>query len=115
MKKYNRDFIKLQTLKELTNETFFDWDEYDYPDYDDSWYIDYDYLYEIEDNFLVKKYSRINSVRYRVGYSYKSVIDMKSFLSKERIRQEKIDSILQDIEDLSNTIGNILKSKGIQI
>jgi hypothetical protein len=38
-----------------------------------------------------------------------------SIYSKEMLRQKKIDMILGDIQDLSNTIENILHLKGFRV
>lgn len=114
MKKYKRNFIKYQTSKEIEDnvKSYWDWDDYDYNnDIFNDYPIIYDYLYEIEDDFLIRKYSRINSIRLRNSWRNRALIDLKSVLSKERIREEKINSILSEIQDMSNTIENILKFK----
>lgn len=115
MKKYKRNFLKHQTSKEIDDDmiSYWDWDDYEIDRFND-YPIIYEYLYEIEDDFLIKKYSRINSIRLRNVWKNRALIDLRSVLSKERIREEKINSILSDIQDMSNTIENILKFKQSQ-
>ena len=108
MKNYNRGTFKFETRNELNNEIYpyYWWDYYD--DVNDFRYY--------EDPIGVQ-YEYIDSDAQEISYIRRGLvqIDMMSIYSKEMLRQKKIDMILEDIKDLSNTIENLLLSKGIQV
>ena len=119
MKNYNRGTFKFETRNELNNEIYpyYWWDYYDdvndFRYYEDSIGVHYEYL---DDTEIETTYIRIGRIRHRYVRNKGLVqIDMMSIYSKEMLRQKKIDMILDDIKDLSNTIENLLLSKGIQI
>ena len=129
MKHYNRGSNKWETRNELNNELLYlylyYWDYYDDVDdfryYEESWGVGYKYIQD--DNFNTPKWPDGEKVLQKRGLiRYKSnigrdilQIDMMSIYSKEMLRQKKIDMILGDIQDLSNTIENILHLKGIRV
>lgn len=118
MKKYNRGIFKLETRNELNNEIYpyYWWDYYDddnYLRYENPIGVHYEYL---DDTEIETTYIRIGKIRYRYVRNKGLVqIDMMSIYSKEMLREKRIDMILNDIQDLSNTIENLLLSKGIQV
>lgn len=119
MKHYNRGTYKFETRNELNNEIYpyYWWDYYDdvndFRYYEDPIGVHYEYL---DDTEIETTYIRIGRIRHRYVRNKGLVqIDMMSIYSKEMLRQKKIDMILDDIKDLSNTIENLLLSKGIQI
>ena len=118
MKHYNRGTYKFETRNELNNEIYpyYWWDYYDdvndFRYYEDPIGVHYEYL---DDTEIETTYIRIGRIRHRYVRNKGLVqIDMMSIYSKEMLRQKKIDMILDDIKDLSNTIENLLLSKGIQ-
>lgn len=118
MKNYNRGIFKLETRNELNNEVYpyYWWDYYDddnYLRYENPIGVHYEYL---DDTEIETTYIRIGKIRYRYVRNKGLVqIDMMSIYSKEMLREKRIDMILNDIQDLSNTIENLLLSKGIQV
>jgi hypothetical protein len=97
------------------------WDYYD-DDYnycEESWGVVYKYIQD--DNFNTQKWpekvlQKRGSIRYKSNIGRGILqIDMMSIYSKEMLRQKKIDMILGDIQDLSNTIENILHLKGFRV
>lgn len=118
MKHYNRGIHKYDTLNELNNELYTNWWDY-YDDvnefryYEDPIGVHYEYL---NDNDKEISYIKRGLIRHKHIRSKALLqIDMMSIYSKEMLRQKKIDMILEDIEDLSNTIQNILLSKRIHL
>jgi len=119
MKHYNRGTYKFETRNELNNEIYpyYWWDYYDdvndFRFYEDSIGVHYEYIDSDSDEI---SYIRRGFIRDRFVRNKGLVqIDMMSIYSKEMLRQKKIDMILGDIQDLSNTIENLLLSKGIQV
>lgn len=120
MKHYKRGTFRLETRNELNNEAYpyyYFWDYYDdvneFRYYEDPIGVHYEYLNDNDEEVF---YIRRGSIRHQHIRSKALLkIDMMSIYSKEMLRQKKIDMILEDIEDLSNTIQNILHQKGILI
>ena len=118
MKNYNRGIFKFETRNELNNEVYpyYWWDYYDddnYLRYENPIGVHYEHL---DDTEIETTYIRIGKIRYRYVRNKGLVqIDMMSIYSKEMLREKRIDMILNDIQDLSNTIENLLLSKGIQV
>ena len=118
MKNYNRGIFKLETRNELNNEVYpyYWWDYYDddnYLRYENPIGVHYEYL---DDTEIETTYIRIGKIRYRYVRNKGLVqIDMMSIYSKEMLREKRIDMILNDIQDLSNTIESLLLSNGIQV
>ena len=112
MKNYNRGTFKFETRNELNNEIYpYYW--WDYYDDEDPIGVQYEY---IDSDAQEISYIRRSLIRRRCVRNKGLVqIDMMSIYSKEMLRQKKIDMILDDIKDLSNTIENLLLSKGIQV
>ena len=98
MKHYKRVTYKFETRNELHNHYINYWWDWDY--YDD---VNYFRSYDGDDGV---EYEYLDG-----GTYYSKQIDMMSIYSKEMLRHKKIDMILDDIQDLSNTIQNIIKSK----
>jgi hypothetical protein len=118
MREYNRRFNKWETRNEVKNELCpYWWDYYDDVDefryYEDPWGVHYEYVNGIDEEI---SYIKRGLIRHRhVRNKGALQIDMMSIYSKEMLRQKKIDMILGDIQDLTNTIQNILLSKGIHL
>ena len=119
MKNYNRGTFKFETRNELNNEIYpyYWWDYYDdvndFRYYEDPIGVQYEY---IDSDAQEISYIRRSLIRRRCVRNKGLVqIDMMSIYSKEMLRQKKIDMILDDIKDISNTIENLLLSKGIQV
>lgn len=119
MKHYNRGANKWETRNELNNELYphWYWDYYDdvndFSYYEEPLGVHYEYLNDFDEEL---SYIKRGFILHRHIRSKGLVqIDMMSIYSKEMLRQKKIDMILNDIEDLSNTIQNILRQRGIQI
>lgn len=119
MQHYNRGTHKWETRNELNNEiyTYYWWDYYD--DGHSYWEepplgVHWEYIEGID--IEEKAFQRRGLIRYPVYIKGRILrIDMMSIYSKEMLRQKKIEMILGDIQDLSNTIENLLRMKGIQI
>lgn len=118
MKHYNRRTHKYETRNELDNELYpYWWDYYDdvndFRYYEDPWGVHYEYL-NVDNEEI--SYTKRGLIRHR-HIRNKGIlqIDMMSIYSKEMLRQKKIEIILGDIQDLTNTIQNILLSKGIHL
>lgn len=110
MKHYNRRTQKYETRNELNNELYPYWwydDINEFTYYGDPSGVHYEYL-NID-------YVEISHIRKGLRNKRTLQIDMMSIYSKEMLRQKKIDMILGDIQDLTNTIQNILLSKGIHL
>lgn len=120
MKNYNRGKYKFETRNELNNELLclYYWDYYDdvndfrYYEYPIGVHYEYLYLNGSDDEI---SYTKRGLIRHRhIRNKGTLQIDMMSIYSKEILRQKKIDMILGDIQDLSNTIENILHLRGIE-
>ena len=118
MIKYKRNKLKQNDISEAYNEY---WEMY--ADWFDEYYYDHEYYLEEESRKIGYKISHdvdkeviIRNKRYypkfnnsrRISYG---VVDMESFYPIDKMRDKKIDLILDDVEDLSNKIENILKEK----
>ena len=114
MKKSKWDIIGKEIDKDINSEydSWFYWwyDGEDYFDHDYGQYYTYDYSEPVYREYFSKR-GKWSKDRQLFG----NYIDMMSIYSKEMLRQKKIDMILDDIKDLSNTIENLLLSKGIQV
>jgi hypothetical protein len=120
MQHYNRGTHKWETRNELNNEVYpyYWWDYYDdvndFRYYEDPIGVNYDYIKtSSREERLLQRRGLLRYPTYIKDHLLQ--IDMMSIYSKEMLRQKKIDMILDDIQDLSNTIENLLQSKGIQI
>jgi hypothetical protein len=120
MKHYNRGTHKYETRNELNNELYTYWWDYysnddvnDFRYYEDPWGVHYEYVNDIDEEI---SYIKRGLIRHRhIRNKGTLQIDMMSIYSKEMLRQKKIEMILGDIQDLTNTIQNILLSKGIHL
>lgn len=118
MRKYQRNKFKQEDISEAYEEwleryaEWFDEDFYDHEYYleEESRKIGYTISHNVEKEVITRNkryYPKYNNRR-RISYG---VVDMESFYPIDKLRDKKIDLIFNDVEDLSNTIENILKEK----
>ena len=117
MQRYNRGSHKLETQTEIQNDQWGYWwdyyDDYSYSYYEEPWSIHYEYVKNLNEETIFQRRGLITSQYKRPPSGV--MIDMESIYSKEMLRQRKIDKILGEIKDLSNTIENILQERGIKL
>lgn len=107
MRKYHRRYQKIENQKEIAYQSTVCNEWYDYYDIDEIFkdMVKYTYLDDENENDWFYKWG---------NHPFKKQllrIDMESFYTKEDLRQRRIDKIFGEIQDLSNTIENILSLK----
>ena len=118
MRKYQRNKI---TNKDIS-EAYYEWWER-YADWDYEWLDSHEWYLEEEskkigytishniDKEVFQKNMRNNPRFNNIKIISYGIVDMESFYTTQKLRDKKIGVLLGDIEDLSNTIENILKEK----
>lgn len=116
---YKRNKISYQPDIEdglqIWNDRWLDWeyewyDEHEHYLNQESERIGYTISHEFKKEFYQKNARNHPSFVRKKEINY-GVVDMESFYDKQTLRDKKIDILLGDVKDLSNTIENILKEK----
>lgn len=112
MRSYHRRCFKYETNREIESDMNDFWASYYYYElHIQDEYVDYEYLDHENTNEISKLYRRRGIIGFQNEYLDTRKIDMESFYSKDILRDRKIEQILSDIKDMSNTIENIISHK----
>jgi hypothetical protein len=123
MRKWNRNIEKIDYPKGAESYDYYYWEYYNDNDYDD--YVEecnccqsncyYCYhqheTYDINDTIMINRVVKVRGLNREDSWVESNIIDMNSIYSKDILRNKKIEEILNQQEDINNTIENILKNK----